>query len=218
MFYYLAGNHLRMQRRARQILLLYFLLASICGHTQNIDINILKPINKIQTDFKDRYLEGCASSVTAISIGAPVTLFAVGLIRQNKNLQKDALFIGGSYITAAIITQSVKRIVDRQRPFQQYAFIVKRDDESGGWSFPSGHASAAFCTATSLSLRYPKWYVITPSFIWASSVAWARMYQGVHYPGDVLAGAVVGAGSAWLGYKVKQWMERKCNKHLLEIN
>jgi undecaprenyl-diphosphatase len=35
------------------------------------------------------------------------------------------------------------------------------------------------------------------------------MYQGVHYPTDVLAGAVVGAGSAWLGWKAQHWMEKK---------
>ena len=78
-------------------------------------------------------------------------------------------------------------------------------------SFPSGHVSAAFCTATSLSLRFHKWYVIAPSFLWATSVGWARMYQGVHYPSDVLAGAIVGAGSAWLGYKIQHRMEKKHN-------
>jgi membrane-associated phospholipid phosphatase len=49
--------------------------------------------------------------------------------------------------------------------------------------------------------------------LWASTVGYARMYQGVHYPTDVLAGAIVGAGSAWVTYKAQQWVnKRKGNK------
>jgi undecaprenyl-diphosphatase len=39
------------------------------------------------------------------------------------------------------------------------------------------------------------------------------MYQGVHYPSDVLVGALVGAGSAWLSYKVEKWMDKKHKKN-----
>jgi membrane-associated phospholipid phosphatase len=113
-------------------------------------------------------------------------------------------FIGNS-----IVTQSVKHIVNRPRPFEKYAFIIKRDDESGGLSFPSGHTSAAFCTATSIALRYRKWYFVAPAYLFASSVGWARMYQGVHYPSDVLAGALVGSGAAWLSWKTQKWMQKK---------
>lgn len=192
---------------------IFIFLASFCCITacyaQNFDIDILKPINKHQTYFKDKYLGGCVSSVTAISIGTPVILLTAGLINHDKKLQQDALYMAGSYIVCAGITQSVKRIVNRQRPFEKYDFIVKRYDEKNGRSFPSGHTSSAFCVATSLSLQYQKWYVIVPAYVWAGSVGWGRMYQGVHYPSDVLAGAVVGAGSAWLGYKVQRWMNKE---------
>jgi len=62
----------------------------------------------------------------------------------------------------------------------------------------------AFATATSLSLEYPKWYVIVPAYTWAGTVGYSRMHLGVHYPSDVLIGALVGAGSAFITHKVNQ--------------
>ncbi len=178
-------------------------------NAQNFDLSLLKKINARETGFKNWYLEGVASSVTATSIGVPVSTYIIGLIKHDKQLQQDGIYMAGGYLLSAVLTQSIKRIVDRKRPFETYVFIIKRDDEDGGRSFPSGHTSAAFCTATELALRYRQWYVIVPSYLFASSVAWARMYQGVHYPSDVFAGALLGAGSAWLGWKFQQWRERK---------
>ncbi len=182
--------------------------------SQNADIDLLKPINKNETTFKNKYLELNASSVTAVSIAAPVSIAIAGFIKHDKKLKQDALFMGAAFLASSLVTQSAKRIIDRPRPFEKYSFIVKRDDEAGGLSFPSGHTSAAFCTATSLSLRYPKWYVIAPAYLFAGSVGWARMYQGVHYPSDVLAGALVGAGSAWVSYKIQKWIDKKEKKKL----
>lgn len=65
-------------------------------------------------------------------------------------------------------------------------------------------AAGPFALATSLSLSYPKWYIIVPSYAWAGSVGYSRMDLGVHYPSDVLAGAVIGAGSAWLTYYINK--------------
>jgi membrane-associated phospholipid phosphatase len=60
----------------------------------------------------------------------------------------------------------------------------------------------AFATATSLSLVCPKWYVILPSFTYASLMGYSRMYLGVHYPSDVLIGALIGSGSAYLSHYI----------------
>ena len=192
----------------RYSLLLLFIMAQFNSFSQNFDINLLKSINKKETSFKDIFFKADARSVTIFNIAAPVGVFTAGLIKHDKKLEIDAAYMAGGFIVSTIITQGTKRIVQRQRPFDKYAFIVKRD-EGGGYSFPSGHTSAAFTTATSLSLLFPKWYVIAPAYLWATSVAYARMYQGVHYPTDVFAGAVVGAGSAWLAWKVQKWMDRK---------
>ena len=189
--------------------LLFFFLLSEPSFCQNLDINLLKDINKNETAFKTNYLNFNASAVAPLSGAIPLGLAIAGFMQKDSKLKRDALYMGEAFILSSVITLSVKTIVNRPRPFEKYAFIIKRDSESGGKSFPSGHTSAAFCTATSVALRYPKWYIITPAYLFAGSVAWARMYQGVHYPSDVLAGAIVGAGSAWLGWKIQKWMDKK---------
>ncbi len=193
---------------------LFFLLTlqvsyPFVSFSQNMDINLLKSINKNETNFKNKYLELNASSVTALSTGILIGLALAGFIKKDKQLQRDALYMGIAFIGNSLLTLSIKKIVNRPRPFETYSFIVKRDDESGGLSFPSGHTSVAFCTATSVALRYRKWYFVAPAYLFAGSVAWARMYQGVHYPTDVAVGALIGTGTAWLSWKAEQWMHKK---------
>ncbi len=192
--------------------ILVFILITFSGqklHSQNFDVNLLKPINKNETSSKNWYLRLNSSATFPLCIGIPAGIAIAGFINHKKDLHQDALFIGGAFFVSSAITISVKKIVNRNRPFQTYSFIVKRDNQSGGYSFPSGHTSSAFCTATSVALRYHKWYFVVPSYVFATSVAWARMYQGLHYPSDIFAGAVVGAGSAWLGWKAQKWFNKK---------
>lgn len=83
-------------------------------------------------------------------------------------------------------------------------------------SFPSGHVSFAFTTATSLSLQYKKWYVVAPAFLYAGVVGYSRVHLGAHYPSDVLGGALVGAGSSLLSYKANQWLKKKWKRKTQE--
>ena len=197
-----------MNRYLKNFFFALFVLIQGKGFSQNFDINLLKAINKNESTFETNFFKVEAQSVTLFNIAAPAAVFIAGELRHNKVLKKNALYMAGSFLLSSVIERTTKEIVKRDRPFDKYSFIIKRD-VGGGYSFPSGHASAAFTTATSLSLLFPKWYVILPSYLWAGSVAYARMYQGVHYPTDVLAGALIGAGSAWLGWKMQKWIDQK---------
>lgn len=102
-------------------------------------------------------------------------------------------------ISASAVTTLLKYSIQRDRPYVTYAFIEKAG-EGGSPSFPSGHTTSAFASATSLTLVYKKWYVALPAYAWAATCAYSRMHLGVHYPTDVLAGAIIGSGCAWLTF------------------
>ena len=100
----------------------------------------------------------------------------------------------------------MKYLVDRERPYERYPDRVHPYSHESSPSFPSGHTASAFALATSLCIKYPKWYVIAPSALWACSVGVSRMNEGVHYPSDLIAGAVIGTGCAVVNVYVNRWL------------
>lgn len=70
----------------------------------------------------------------------------------------------------------------------------------GKYGFPSNHATNHFAVATVLSLTWVRrWPGRVALFVWAAAIALAQVYVGKHYPGDVVAGAVLGSGLAVVG-------------------
>ncbi|HZO97052.1 MAG TPA: phosphatase PAP2 family protein [Gaiellaceae bacterium] len=85
-----------------------------------------------------------------------------------------------------LASAAVKAAVPRARP-HVHALVARPH----GHSFPSGHATTSFACATVLALALPRLRV--PLLVLAAAVAWSRVYVGVHFPLDVLAGALLGA-------------------------
>ena len=115
--------------------------------------------------------------------------------------------IAAPYLLSVVISNILKPIVDRPRPFITYHDIQKLSS-GGNASFPSGHTSDVFSLAMIVSLLFPKKAVIIPIFIWAALVAYSRMDLGVHYPSDVLGGAVIGICSSICCFRLYRKRER----------
>lgn len=192
----------------KQLLLCLLVFYCTAATAQNLDYRILNSVNHIDSRFVHQSSNILSNTTTLISFGIPTGMGLYSLITKDKDLLLDAVYVGSTLCEVAVISYGLKHTIRRERPYNRYSSIICRDDVESS-SFPSAHASAAFSVATALSITYPKWYVIAPSFLWAGGVGFARMYEGVHYPTDILCGAALGAGSAWLNYKLNQWLIRK---------
>jgi len=174
----------------------------------SFDQRILMNMMESRSSGMTKFSQTISNNTQLVSVLIPATVTAIGLIDNDRATLKKGLYLAESAAAATFITFGMKYSFKRSRPY-----ITNPDLKALGSgnspSFPSGHTSVAFSSAMSLYLAYPKWYVAVPAFTYAASVGYSRMYLGVHYPSDVLAGAVIGAGSAWLMYKANKWLFKK---------
>ena len=99
----------------------------------------------------------------------------------------------------------LKNLVQRARPFQQYAQLVPLIPAPRDFSFPSGHTSSSFAAAVACFLGFReqgRWTFAVLPLVLAALISFSRLYLGVHFPTDVLAGCLVGCVAGIAGYKV----------------
>ena len=100
--------------------------------------------------------------------------------------------VAAAVLAADGVAGIVKVAVGEHRPDEPDPLVTIPHSHS----FPSGHTATSFAGATALSLLYPR---ATPAFfLLAAAIAYSRLYVGVHFPLDVVGGAVIGVATALL--------------------
>ena len=142
---------------------------------------------------------------TYTGLGQVQVIFALLLLRSKETKAWVVPLIVGILFSGMAVVQTLKKLIPRERP-SNLAFARPQE----GWlaqSFPSGHTTTSFCIATLLILyargtRFAK--VSWLSLPWAFLVGISRIYRGVHWPTDTLAGAGIGISSGALLYYLFQ--------------
>jgi undecaprenyl-diphosphatase len=116
---------------------------------------------------------------------------ALALLRRRPTLLLAIVAADG---IADLLARAFKSVVDVQRPAFRYAEPKALVHVPHDHSFPSGHAATSFACATTLALAFPR--LAAPLYLLAAAIAYSRVYVGVHYPLDVLGGAVLGIAVA----------------------
>ncbi len=131
------------------------------------------------------------------------------------NFKKNAIpWIAMALVTILLSDQIsssvIKPLFERLRPCNdpelRSSVRLLLDGCGAGFSFTSSHATNHFALATFLSLTFRQWmsrytWVL---FVWATSIAYAQVYAGVHYPLDIVGGAALGSGIGYLTGKFYQ--------------
>ncbi|MFI3173076.1 MAG: phosphatase PAP2 family protein [Eubacteriales bacterium] len=115
-----------------------------------------------------------------------------------KKTRRIGVCMAASLMLAAFVTNLiVKPYVARSRPYDSVRGLERLIPLQYDWSFPSGHTSASFAAAGIIYfMACKKWGTV--ALLLASAISYSRMYLGVHYLSDVLAGVAVGLGSAMI--------------------
>lgn len=163
-----------MKKQLSIILTLLFLAINAYGQIPEL------PDNKFQPTGSQK---GVAISTDVLAIALPATALTLTLVEKDwKGLLQGVETAAATAAATLILKYSVKEW---------------RPDHSNQHSFPSGHSAVSFATAAYLQRRYG-WKWGAPAYALAAYVGWGRCFSKKHYWYDVLAGAAIGAGSAYI--------------------
>lgn len=170
--------------------------------------------------FHSEWMDHVMILATKTIFWLPLYLILVYLIIRNKKW--DTLFyLIGVGITIALadqITSSLmKPFFARLRPSQEPSLIgilhTVNNYKGGLYGFASSHAANTFGVAMFLWLLFKgRYHWISVIFIWAAFMSYTRIYLGVHYPGDILVGMIIGLICGWIGYLFANWLLSKFRK------
>ncbi|WP_229736497.1 phosphatase PAP2 family protein [Novosphingobium endophyticum] len=150
-------------------------------------------------------------------------LFALGALAALLflKLRREALILAGTVIGGWLANSLVKLSVGRERPA-----IVPHLTEAGGNSFPSGHSfnsavvyiAIALAFAAMSSRRPVRWTIVGGGLVLTWAISISRVWLGVHFPSDVIAGWLSGAGWAFLAALLLDRPAREAAKRLAEAD
>ncbi|MCP4134729.1 MAG: phosphatase PAP2 family protein [bacterium] len=180
------------------------MFSGIINKINNADIQVVKAVSAFEAPvLLNRFM-----SVISISARGGLYLAASAFLLIYDLHQAKYLIPAGliAFVILLLIQKPVKNLFKRKRPGDIINGIKYKTEPPSLYSFPSGHSGAAFMMAAVFSYFYPAG---TPFFyVYASLAGFSRVYDCVHYPTDVLAGAVLGFLTGQVGLFVVSFLFR----------
>lgn len=126
-----------------------------------------------------------------------------------KTRKAGALALAAMLLNLGLVNGILKPLVERARPWLVVEGLEPLLKSSDRHSFPSGHTSAAFAFAVAVCATIDRRWVRITALCAAALMGWSRLYVGVHFPTDVLAGALFGSLCGFVAVWLCRWLEKR---------
>ena len=165
---------------------------------QTLEFSIL---DQIQAVFQCAFLDSFFPAFTALCNHGELWIVLAVLLLLTKRHRKTGCCLGAAQITNLVITNlTLKPLIGRIRPFAVNTAVELLIAMPGDASFPSGHTACSFAAVAALKAAgHPIW---KGAALIAVLMGLSRLYLYVHWPTDILGGALVGWLAGWLGAKM----------------
>ena len=178
----------------------------------DIDTDALLAINGMHDTFQDALWWMVSAKWSSLLI---VLALVWILLHQNR---RHALMVLAMIAIAIVLADQIasgliKHLVERLRPTREPSLSnmlhIVNDYRGGMYGFVSSHAANSFAAATLVSLIMRRRLVLFSLFLWALLQCYSRVYLGVHYPGDILGGCIVGMLVGCIVWCLMRWSQRR---------
>ncbi|MFR9164867.1 MAG: phosphatase PAP2 family protein [Dysgonomonas sp.] len=175
------------------------------------DIDLFRYLNSLHAKWLDPVMIFLSSHWSWMILFLIVSIF---MIRRSRYWGvREIILILVTVVANSIINNIVKVIIQRPRPCQNEeleATIRVLEDCGTRYSFFSAHSSNAFCLAICTALFFRNKYYSVLILIWATAVAYSRIYVGKHYPLDIIVGITFGVLMSFIGsFLLDRFREQK---------
>lgn len=175
----------------------------------NVDGGILL---LIQENIRNPILDHVMIFITTLGDGGMIWIAVTLLLLISKKTRKIGMMSAAALLGSLLINNYfIKNLVQRPRPYVTFTDLQILIPTPSEFSFPSGHTSSSFAAAGVFYHNLSKRYGI-PAIILAGLIGVSRMYVGVHYPTDVIAGIVMGILLSYGAEVFVNYCERKLKK------
>lgn len=165
----------------------------------------------IQEHIRCGFLDWFFSTITRLGDSGIFWILLAVILLFFKKTRKTGLMMGIALLCGLIVGNiTLKPLIHRIRPYDLNPDVTLLIDRLSDFSFPSGHTLSSFEGATVLMIRDKRFGV--PAIVLAVCIALSRLYLYVHYPTDVLAGAILGIGFGFLAVAVVNAVQKKITK------